>query len=254
MMKKPTFNLCCALAVALLAQPAFAQFAISDAGSTSPTPGPNDVSAVYDNFQNNDGVNYYWDSNPGQTFTTGSNPGGYTLTNLAIRTAGNGGGWSGGNWSETQTFTLTIYSVDGGGVATPVQTNTATGALAVQGDWLRWSGLSVPLSPNTLYAYAFNKGGNNWEQMANNGNNLYADGQICRIDAGGGAVTYGNSGASDALFDIGLALGTVAGGTVTIPLTAAPKSKYLIVFVTKMAPTSDNQFQSKINEVSVQGS
>ena len=216
MMKKTTLNLCCALAVAFLAQPAFAQFAISDAGSASPAPGPNDVSAVYDNFQNNDGVNYYWDSNPGQTFTTGSNPGGYTLTNLAIRTAGNGGGWSGGNWSDTQSFTLTIYSVDGGGVATPVQTNTATGALAVQGDWLRWSGLSVPLSPNTLYAYAFNKGGNNWEQMANNGNNLYADGQICRIDAGGGTVTYGNSGTSDALFDIGLALGTVAGGTVAV--------------------------------------
>jgi putative peptidoglycan lipid II flippase len=51
-----------------------------------------------------------------------------------------------------------------------------------------------------------------------------------------------------------LGSGTVAGGTVTIPLTAAPKSKYLIVFVTKMAPTSDNQFQSKINEVTVQGS
>ena len=33
-----------------------------------------------------------------------------------------------------------------------------------------------------------------------------------------------------------LGTGTVAGGTVTIPLTGAPKSKYLIVFVTKMAP------------------
>jgi putative peptidoglycan lipid II flippase len=51
-----------------------------------------------------------------------------------------------------------------------------------------------------------------------------------------------------------LGSGTVTNGTVTIPLTGAPKSKYLIVFVTKMAPTSDNQFQSKINEVTVQGS
>ena len=51
-----------------------------------------------------------------------------------------------------------------------------------------------------------------------------------------------------------LGSGTVADGTVTIPLTGAPKSKYLIVFVTKMAPTPDNQFQSKINEVTVQGS
>ena len=41
---------------------------------------------------------------------------------------------------------------------------------------------------------------------------------------------------------------------LTIPLTGAPKSKYLLVFVTKMSPTSDNQFQSKINEITVQGS
>jgi putative peptidoglycan lipid II flippase len=51
-----------------------------------------------------------------------------------------------------------------------------------------------------------------------------------------------------------LGTGTVANGTVTIPLTGAPKSKYLLLFVTKMSPTSDNQFQSKINEVTIQGS
>jgi hypothetical protein len=216
MMKKPTLKLCGALAAALLVQPAFAQFTISDAGSASPTPGSNDVYAIYDSYQNNDGVNYYWDSNVGQTFTTGSNPGGYTLTNLAVRTAGNGGGWSGGNWSDVQTFTLTIYSVDASGVATPAQTNTAVGKLSVQGDWLQWSGLSVPLLPNTNYAYCFSKGNNSWEQMANNGTDLYAGGQICRIASEGGVVTFGNSGVSDALFNIGLALGTVAGGTPAI--------------------------------------
>ncbi len=51
-----------------------------------------------------------------------------------------------------------------------------------------------------------------------------------------------------------LGTGTVANGTVTIPLTGAPKSKYLLLFVTKLSPTSDNQFQSKINEVTIQGS
>jgi putative peptidoglycan lipid II flippase len=50
-----------------------------------------------------------------------------------------------------------------------------------------------------------------------------------------------------------LGTGTVTNGTVTIPLTGAPKSKYLLLFVTKMSPTSDNQFQSKINEVTIQG-
>ncbi|MET0863319.1 MAG: lipid II flippase MurJ, partial [Nakamurella sp.] len=51
-----------------------------------------------------------------------------------------------------------------------------------------------------------------------------------------------------------LGSGTVANGTVDIPLTNAPKSKYLVVFVTQMTPTTDKQFQSKINEITVQGS
>jgi putative peptidoglycan lipid II flippase len=48
--------------------------------------------------------------------------------------------------------------------------------------------------------------------------------------------------------------GTVNGGAVDIPLTKAPKSKYLLVFITKLSPTPDSQFQGKINEVTVLGS
>ncbi len=48
--------------------------------------------------------------------------------------------------------------------------------------------------------------------------------------------------------------GTVTNGGVDIPLTKAPKSKYLLVFLTTLSPTPDNQFQGKINEVSVLGS
>jgi len=51
-----------------------------------------------------------------------------------------------------------------------------------------------------------------------------------------------------------LGSGTVADGAVTIALSNAPKSKYLVVFVTQMTPTTDKQFQSKINEITVQGS
>ena len=50
-----------------------------------------------------------------------------------------------------------------------------------------------------------------------------------------------------------LGTGTVTNGTATIPLTNAPKSKYLLVFVTQMSPTSDKQFQSKINEITRPG-
>ncbi|HYN73799.1 MAG TPA: lipid II flippase MurJ, partial [Nakamurella sp.] len=51
-----------------------------------------------------------------------------------------------------------------------------------------------------------------------------------------------------------LGSGTVTDKPLTIPLTAAPKSKYLLVFVTGMAPSADKQFQSKINEITVTGS
>ncbi len=50
-----------------------------------------------------------------------------------------------------------------------------------------------------------------------------------------------------------LGSGTVTDKPLTIALTNAPKSKYLLVFVTGMAPTADNQFQSKINEITVTG-
>ncbi len=47
--------------------------------------------------------------------------------------------------------------------------------------------------------------------------------------------------------------GTVTNGVADIQLTGAPKSKYLLLFLTKISPTPDNQFQGKIDEVVVQG-
>jgi putative peptidoglycan lipid II flippase len=46
----------------------------------------------------------------------------------------------------------------------------------------------------------------------------------------------------------------VSNGVATVDLTDAPKSKFLIVYVVKLGQTPDNQFQSKINEISVTGS
>ena len=46
----------------------------------------------------------------------------------------------------------------------------------------------------------------------------------------------------------------VKDGVATVDLTNAPKSKFLIVYVVKLGQTPDNQFQSKINEITVTGS
>ena len=182
--------------------------------TVTPNPRPYDIYAIYGlpSEQYNDGLNYYWNNaNPcGQTFTTGTNAAGYTLTSLALKTDGGGGG----SELTSQTFTLWIYSISGT-TATLVQSNSATGKLIAQGDWLQWTGLGIPLSPNTQYAYTF-AGTNSYEQLANCYGAPYAGGQMCTISTNDGTVTYGTAGVASATFDAGLALGTVAGGTAAI--------------------------------------
>ena len=118
------------LALAAFACGAGAQVTLTDLGGTAaiinvatPTPGPYDI---YDlsTAQYNDGLNYYFDNStpPGQTFTTESDAGGYTLTNLCINTAGGGG-----NSTACQGYHLYIYSVSTDGTtATLLATYTGT--------------------------------------------------------------------------------------------------------------------------------
>ncbi|MGH7951499.1 MAG: immunoglobulin domain-containing protein, partial [Limisphaerales bacterium] len=180
---------------------------ITDFGPSAPTPGTNDV-AVY--FQVNDGFNYY-DNNspqPGQIFTTGNDPGGvYTLTGLSLKTDGAGGGGE----TNSQTYTLRIFSVSGN-TASLLQTYTATLAL-VESNWVTWSGLSVPLTTNTQYAYTI-AGATGYERLATATNSPYSGGQICLIPAAGGTINLGS--AYDAAFNVNLAVGSIGGGTVTL--------------------------------------
>ena len=46
---------------------------------------------------------------------------------------------------------------------------------------------------------------------------------------------------------------TVTDGVATVDISNAPASKYLIVYVVQLGPTTDKQFQSKINEIAVTG-
>lgn len=58
-----------------------------------------------------------------------------------------------------------------------------------------------------------------------------------------------NPGPVDSTTKLGWAM--VNDGVATVDLTKAPKSKFLIVYAVKLGQTSDNQFQSKINEIVV---
>ena len=61
---------------------------LTDIGVTMPTPADTAISQLITGGVNSpDSLNYYFDNGwpPGQTFTTGSNPGGYTLTTFRQR-------------------------------------------------------------------------------------------------------------------------------------------------------------------------
>ncbi len=201
------------LAAALMGGHLFAQI-LSNLGSTAPTPGANDISqlSTQGNTFNPDGLNYFTDNyttfgngEPGQTFTTGANAGGYVMSSLALKTGGIGG--SSGT-TTPQPYYLHIYSI-AGSTATLLQTYTSGNVTFTDGDWLRWTGFSVALAPNTTYAFSFGKASStsSYAPMAV-ATNQYAGGEIAQIKPNTGGVTYGNTHTFDSVFNLGLTLAT----------------------------------------------
>jgi len=136
---------------------------LTDLGATAPVPGANDQSQLGTNGNQSgpDGLNYYTDNQsvhnagePGQAFTTGTNAAGYVLTSVALKTGGLG---SDSGIGTAQPYYLHLYFV-ADGVAVPLQTNTSANITFTDGDWLQWTGLSVPLAPNSTYAWSFGGG------------------------------------------------------------------------------------------------
>jgi galactan endo-1,6-beta-galactosidase len=222
---------------------------LTDVGTSAPAPGPNDMFQLSTSGEagSPDGLNYYTDNYPshgggapGQTFTTGSNAAGYWLKSLAIKT----GGGSSQSTTTPQTYILNIFTVSGAtaaGYADFVATNFAFN----NGDWLAWSGFSLPLAPKTTYAYCFSRtsSGTGWAQLANASNNPYAAGQIALVPVDGGTITYGASGQFDGVFDLGLALTNPAG-----PVTLAIVTNLPATAITTTTATLNGEVVSNGNQ------
>jgi beta-galactosidase len=203
--------------LAALAWPARAQ-TLTDIGANAPTPGTYDIAQLSTNGNKTapDGLNYYTDNQsvhgagePGQTFTTGTNSGGYVLISVAIKTAGLGSSTYSGI-STAQPYYLHLYSVSGS-TATLQLTCTSSNFTFSDGDWLQWSGLSLALTANSTYACSFGRvnSSSGWEPLAGATNNLYAGGEIGLISPTTGAITTGSSHGFDAVFDVGLVSATL---------------------------------------------
>lgn len=193
---------------------------MADVGAALPTPLPGDISQLLLPAGANkpDNLNYYFDNAapPGQTFTTGGNPGGYALTTVAIKFAGNSGNLP----AAGQTYVLRLYTISGSS-ATLYAVYTCPTNTFLATDWIRWSGFAVPLAPNMTYAYSLARQstGSGWDNLANVTGNPYSGGEVCLIPTGGGSVSFGSSHSYDATFNVGLAL---AGYPAVAPAAFSP--------------------------------
>ncbi|HEY4416778.1 MAG TPA: hypothetical protein VGO57_13895, partial [Verrucomicrobiae bacterium] len=147
---------------------------LTDIGAAAPLPGPDDVSQLLNTSQNDDGINYYTDNGAsygrwcGQTFTTGSNPGGYLLKTLSWKSAGNGN-----SFGNAQLYDLYLYSVSADGSRATVIGSYQGYGSGTENDWLQWQGLNVPLVSHQTYAYAFGRDSSSggWEHIGSQGGN-----------------------------------------------------------------------------------
>jgi len=181
---------------------------LTDIGASAPNPGPDDISQLsisgYEAAP--DGFNYYINNSPGcgQTFTTGSSPTGYQLNTLSIRTAGDGGG---GIDTTPQACHLWIYSILNSNATLIASYTSQSTFVLTENDWLQWTGLSLPLLPNTVYAYAIrNTVTSSWENLFTASGNPYAGGELALIPPAGGMVEFGGSHGYDATFVAGLSV------------------------------------------------
>jgi len=202
---------------------------LTDIGPANPSPGTCDIYQLGNTTANDPGGLNFYDNNanntgttpPGQTFTTGNNPGGYVLNTLALKTSGNGSTSPG----SSTTYALYIYTVTNvsAGNATLLATCTAT-ATFTENDWLQWTNLGLALNPNSLYAFAHARTGdpgNAWERISVANGNPYAGGQIATIPAAGGAMNFGTDSSYDMTFDLGLKPATVSPTITTQPVSEA---------------------------------
>ncbi|MGP8055188.1 MAG: cellulase family glycosylhydrolase [Limisphaerales bacterium] len=228
---------------------------LTDIGTAAPTPGANDISqlSTQGNQTAPDSLNYYTDNQtglgtgePGQTFTTGTNPGGYLVTSVTLRTGGIGGNSGIGT---AQPYYLHIYSISGS-TATLLQTYTSGNITFNDGDWLKWTGLSVPLSANAAYAYSFGKASttSGWEPMAVASGNPKSGGEIALISPTTGTITTGSSHNFDAVFDLGLVLSTTPGiSAVTISPAANVRAGIQMAFTASVAGATPLYYQWQFN-------
>jgi len=162
------------LMLILFCSPVFG--ATMSTSATAPTVDGADIASLTGTADAGGDQGHLWNNRPrqGQSFTTGGNAAGYTLSAVTIRArVDQGGGTTSPNWD------IRIGTIDGSNVFSPIATESATGVNIPNGnpsDWVTWTlAATVNLSPNTLYGFDVFPDGNGFITM-NDITNPYAGG------------------------------------------------------------------------------
>jgi len=193
---------------------------LTDIGNSPPTVGAYDIAqtnGLVGGFSDTPpGLNYYVNNfaEPGDTFTTGNNPGGYTLSSVSIQ-LGTDDAYA--SWPVNgQAYLLNIYNVynsQGGQYAQldesiTSQTNFVITVGVSEGHWLQMTGLAVHLQPNSVYAYSFGNvpNGAGYINLVADTNTpaFYAGGQAALLPPTAGPISYSSASGWNGTFDLGL--------------------------------------------------
>lgn len=155
-----------------------ATFAVS---TTAPTVDGGDI-AMLTSTDSDWGSSVIWGDRParGQTFTTGSAPGGYILRAITLQAAG--------NQSDNGDYTIRVGTVSGTtftGIA--AETTGIVTTDVANGDYVTWSfATPVALAANTVYGFDVGRPASGWMSYRNTDNSSYTGGSA--YDTGSNAV------------------------------------------------------------------
>ena len=149
--------------------------------ATAPTPDGDDISMLNAVGQYDIGGNqgHIWFNRPvqGQSFTTGSNPGGYLLNAVTLQNLNN-------TIATSPTFTLRVGTISGTAF-TSFGGATGVPASYVPLDFLTFNlDSSIPLSPNTLYGFDWGSNAQGFVTV-NNADSNYPGGSAFSSGSGG---------------------------------------------------------------------
>lgn len=133
-----------------------AQAAIMQVSQTPPTVDGADIAQLAGGQDLGGDQGHIWGDRPvqGQTFTTGSYPGGYTLFAVTLQNLSTTSGGS--------TFTIRVGEVDGT-TFTPLRTETASPVSYIPGDYITYVfDVPVKLAPSKVYGFDVGAAGNGY--------------------------------------------------------------------------------------------